>query len=233
MGGADGGDREAHIQTCDATGQWGAAAPCMVGRCQDEPVVGDAFCIADCLPGAKVCVGGPAAVPAGEPIGGTAAEATCSAQGLITAPIACGGGTRCRKSAAGIALGCVQCVGSVPNEAGLTDTRCRSAGGGAGSTHVETCGSNNQWPTTRSACPPGSVCTPATYSPGRYCHPCGPLSECSVTELEAFFGPGADCSIVGASAGACGGTPDCCNGFDPGDGDVCRRDDDPATCFTP
>jgi hypothetical protein len=214
-GNQDGGNNEAAIQACAANGTWGATANCSVGRCQDDPVSGDAACIADCIPNAKLCTGSASAAPAGEAHAGTDAEATCTAQGLRPSTnTACGAGTRCRKNTSGAALGCVQCVGSTHNESGLIDSRCTNAGGTADGNFTQSCGANNQWAGTPTACSGSNTCKDPTLNT-QACGICGGIfpQSCRESTLTGnpFNGFVPGCAGAGQSpAASCGAVSDCC-----------------------
>jgi len=215
--GAPGGVTD--IETCDATGQYGAHAACTVGQCQSTGL--DAACIAACQPGAQVCVGAAPTAPSVPAHPGTLAVVTCNPNGTLPpAPAAtdcsgatppascCPTGTSCRKGPNGQPVtsgntpaACVQCVGpnvAGGNELGLVDTMCTDA------THQEVCGSDNKWPATPTLCT--TTCQPE--NPGGTCSTfCfgTPPFGCTAS---AFAAHGTSCTGV-----PCGGTPDCCAGF--------------------
>ena len=132
-GGVQGTDKAA-IETCSADGKsWSAPVTCAVGHCLDDGS-DDPFCVADCVPGTKICLGNPVPSPSPLPLG-TSIAVTCTADGHVPAaptclgdPACCAAGTSCRADQAGNALGCVACVGG-SNESGITDTRCSNAAG--------------------------------------------------------------------------------------------------------
>jgi hypothetical protein len=225
------------IETCDMTGAWGAASACTVGGClainrnDTDTSNDDALCIAQCAPGAEVCMGGASALS--QPIPGTAQHGTCTTGGMLPASgTACAGATSCRKDLNGNALGCVQCVGATKNENGLTDTRCTSAAGGVGTTNVESCKTDNTWPTTPAAgsgCPSGTSCLAASPEGNRviYCHDCF-LGECTESNLNQLGGSCMGQGLGGpmsCNSGANPGTTvsDCCSA-------ACFSDVVPATC---
>jgi len=212
------------IQTCSATGQYGAAAGCAVGLCTSINNGKDAACVAQCIPGTKVCVGADKATPGIAYAKGTDSEGTCTANGLLPpAPTACGTGKACRVSSTGVAIGCVECVGTNiagGNEYGFTDSRCTDATGAfpgnpAGSA-TQVCGAANTWPASATACPGGQQC--GQTQPGLSCQGSCPDpfdygGKCTASGLASQFpGVAVTCATLGQSTVSCGTTPDCCSG---------------------
>lgn len=200
------------IRTCSASGVWGAAAACALGRCVD--VGRDSICLAECVPGATVCVGGPK-TGVGR-FAGTEASAACTANGLLPANPCpggagcCAGTTTCRKSATGVATGCVECVGPNivgGNERALVDSRCRALAGGPGSEGTQACAATNTWPTAVAACGAGTSCS--VTGDQDVCGNClGGL--CSQARLSSQFGE--TCQTEGQGIPIqCGITSDCCS----------------------
>jgi hypothetical protein len=197
----------AQLETCGADGHWGAPQTCVASHC----VAG--ACVADCLPGKKVCAG--AAAGGTAPVSfGTTQESTCTADGRIGAPAACTAGTSCRKDKAGNAHGCVTCVGG-QNEAGQTDTRCQP-----GNPVVEVCNPDSSGWGNPTTCMNGLVCfAPQSPTAGPTCGACsvfdpGDANPCTPGNIDAVFPIGLDCSSISAGAPmSCGATPDCCSNF--------------------
>jgi hypothetical protein len=153
----DGGLVAGTLQTCDNTGHWGPATLCSIGQCRTVTSsagggYSDQACVADCVPGAKVCIG--AAKPLPHRIDGTIAEGTCASNGMrpvapdcnVNPGACCGPDLSCRGTYSNGVLGCVQCVGSAPNEQGYIDARCTNSAGtfdGSVTAALETCQSTN------------------------------------------------------------------------------------------
>jgi hypothetical protein len=148
---SDGGSQDA-LQTCDATGHWGAPSECSIGVCETQG--NRSACVAECIPNTTVCTGNQRAA-AGTPYQGRDAFATCTAKGRIPTAGAttCGAGLVCR-TVNGQALmvgatACIECVGSGiagGNEDGLVDTRCSNDTGDAGGVvGAQTCSAANTW----------------------------------------------------------------------------------------
>ncbi len=195
------------LQTCGTNGQFGAAVACAVGSC----VASGIACVADCVPGRKVCVGAKAAGGAGAaPVSfGTVASVTCTAAGTIPTTPTCPNGagccaavagvpTSCRSDQAGNALGCVPCAGGL-NEFGVADTRCNTGG------MIETCKADSSAWQNPIACTMPYTCQlpQAPAVTGAYCHFCqgagggsGPPA-CSDSFLSGF---GLSCAAFGEGA---------------------------------
>lgn len=146
-------DRPTLIQYCTAEGQWGIPVEC-VGYCESSfPAL--AQCVAECIPGNKVCTGDPVSLEPDSPIKARSHLAMCPSNGRLPADTTwekCGDGTTCRTSAAGQSLGCVVCVGS-SNELGLVDTRCSDDDA------LQTCAADNTW-APEVACGGTKLCVP-------------------------------------------------------------------------
>lgn len=214
-GGVAGGVTD--IETCNATGQWGANSACTVGQC--TPSGSTASCIAQCVPGSTVCVGTAKATPPDPLHPGTIAEVTCSQTGTLgtiptatdcasaTPPTACcAANTSCRKGPNGQPVGtgaaaCVQCVGpniAGGNELGLVDSYCTDT------THLEVCTATNTWPAATTACT--NSCQQEGL--GGTCLTCFSTAP-TVCSNSAFMSHGfGTCTIS-----ACGATSDCCSGY--------------------
>jgi hypothetical protein len=206
--GVDGGRTDAAVQTCDASGQWGPSAVCMVGSCTTS-ANGDAACLAQCVPGTTVCVG--LSKPSGIPsIAGTSATGTCTPEGFLPLWSDCPGTQACRKASSGAAIGCVACVGPDVvggNEQAQVDARCTTSD--AGVAGVERCQSGNTYAGANDgACPASTSCTTSTVA--RQCGSClGGGLPCSNANLQTY---GYTCQTYGVGVPvACGSTPDCCN----------------------
>jgi hypothetical protein len=191
------------IQTCGSTGKWATATDCSVGRCTE--VSSGAVCHADCIPGETVCAGAPKNAADGVSTG-TASSVVCSAKGLLpTSAPACPGTQTCRTSQAGIATGCVECIGSSVrggNGSGLVDSRCTSDG-----KNVEVCGANNDWQAATS-CGAGTCFVGRARTCGE-CPNFGISGACTEAMLENRFG--ATCQQFGfGPRTSCGNATDCC-----------------------
>jgi hypothetical protein len=201
------------IETCDGTGRWSAQVACTVGACATISN-NDAACLAQCVPGSTVCLGAFAGGIGANP--GTQASGTCTAAGLLpTAPACpggagcCGGTTTCRRAGTGVAIGCVDCVGTAVvggNESGITDTRCTTATGAVpGNAATEVCTATNTWPAAANVCPTNTSCVPPTQQTCRNCFG----NTC--TESWVLSQTGQTCQqFFGAPAGTCGVTQGCC-----------------------
>jgi hypothetical protein len=209
------------IETCDATGQWGAATACAIGLCRQINNGSDAACVQQCVPGSTVCMGADKAVPGLPYASGTAAQGTCTANGLLPAsPTACTGTQACRVSSTGVAVGCVECVGTNVkggNELGFVDSRCTDTNGNVpGNAATEVCTATNTWPGAATAC--GNATTCSISAPGYSCQgacqdPYDYGGKCTASGLAtAFPGSNVSCSSIGQTAVQCGTTPDCCSG---------------------
>jgi hypothetical protein len=208
------------IETCDSTGQWGAATGCAMGVCTPTFTGTDAECVVQCVPNAPVCLG-PTKAGIGA-VAGTASSGTCSPNGTLPpapdcvgnpgAAGCCTGTTTCRRSQTGAAVGCVECVGpaqSGGNESGVPDTRCLT-NPDAGTSAVQTCDATNVWPSTDDPCPPGTSCVGA----GSFtCGGCFGVPNCTQSGLQAMYGVGVTCATVGGTATSCGGFADCCSNY--------------------
>jgi hypothetical protein len=222
-----------YFQVCGTDGKWAAATDCTVGTCSIDPsnpaVLG---CVAECIPGAKVCLGGNTAVP-NTPFTAKMQDGTCQDNGrLPAAGTNCPANTYCRKNVAGQALGCVACVGG-QNEWGIADTKCGNAAGAAGTTNVFTCLANSSdWDIggTLACGAPNAVCHNATtninppLTTGAYCHPetgtfggnAPPLTQsylmqgwgktCSNNYWNNGWGVPVSCGLLGG-----GSVSDCCS----------------------
>jgi hypothetical protein len=221
---AEGSVGTTHVQTCDATGNWGAAAACTYGSCQSSN--NDYLCIAQCVPGATVCMG--ATVAGIGQFSGTDSSGICTAQGrLPVSGTACAGTTVCRKNYTGIALGCLECIG--PNHGGNTvgqaDSRCTDAVGAPGGTAgYEYCQANDTWPAATTLCPNATTCSITTST----CGNCSMLNTtlgvyqsgtCSESRARSISGNAYGCTIYGyGSPTSCGATSDCCGSYCSGAG---------------
>jgi hypothetical protein len=201
-GDAGAGNDHKAIETCSAAGQWSAAAACTIGVCQSSG--NDAACVAECVPGAKVC------------LNGNTEDGACTAAGLYpSSGTACGTGKTCRTTNANVVVGCVECLGAT--HGGTPDSRCvDSANSNAvvttGGTGTEICQNDDTWPANGTDCPASTTCS--TQSTQDVCFQTMCPSYCC-------FGPpgpgqvcGPFCSTPGSST--CGTTTDCCSG--PGGG---------------
>jgi hypothetical protein len=178
-----------HVQVCDSTGQLGASVACTIGQC-----VGAFGCVAQCVPGATICVGAVAPTPMpGTQFPGTSGVTTCTANGLnlginvgntvgsdpcygvggLPLGVICCSSTvsnigvagGCRRDQGGNGIGCVTCVGSGGNEVGLVDTRCTDGGGGfPGTAAIQTCNPDNNGWGAAATCSSGN-CHIATPTP--------------------------------------------------------------------
>ncbi len=208
-----GPDPATQIHYCGDDGKYGLAVECL-GYC-DASIPSLARCVAECIPGARTCVGDPVTLP-DSPIKARSHSAICQANGRLPADTTweqCTGGTACRTGAAGFSLGCVACVGSVANELGLIDTRCASA------TSMQTCKSDNTWDAV-AACGGTKVCVePSNGSLAQgllYCKPCSddgwPGSvPCTDAARRSLIGDGC-AAVVSCPTSAQDTTPvpDCC-----------------------
>lgn len=194
----DGGSNDA-LQTCDATGHWGATTACSVGACTYAS--SDYACVVQCIPGRKVCGGATSSGPFGTEY---AAEGFCSPTGrLPTAFATCALESRCRITSTGNATGCMACIGpNVPgrNELGVADSRCNGA-------DAEICRNDNTWGTVLQTCVSAGQCVaPSTQT-------C--LSILYTDSYQMSLSPVGTRTCLnqyGYAAGACGSTPDCCGG---------------------
>lgn len=157
------------IQYCNDDGKYGIPVECL-GYC-DASAPQLAQCVAECIPGAAVCVGDTVDL-ASSPIVGRSHATVCGSNGRLPTEntwTKCLGDTACRTSLAGVSLGCVACVGSANNELGLIDSRCD------GDDAVQTCGADNTWGSS-AACGGTKVCVPpsdgAPSDAQLYCHAC-------------------------------------------------------------
>lgn len=218
--GGPGGDGA--TQTCDATGKWGAAAACAIGRCATNGTA--AACVAECVPGSLVCAGNNNGVP-GTPYAGRSGFQSCSAKGLLDPTVTgCAANTFCRSKngralvPAGATNACIACVGSNiagGNEDGLVDSRCSTAAGDApGNNASQICAADNTWTAGLTACANG--CT----GPAPHSGPTVPI--CSTTGngdfmTESYYAAHrrGSCSnsrrARGSSPVVCGVVPDCCS----------------------
>ena len=209
------------IRTCSATGTWSADTACAVGVCQNNAGGGgSAACIAQCIPGSLMCMGGARAV-AGTEQTGTDSVGTCTAAGkLPAAPVACGAGLACRKGIGGNAIvvggnACLECVGSAVaggNEIGQVDTRCSNAGGTAGGTDsTQLCGAANTWAGATTSCSAiGKTCTALAGVCQNHPRRGGTLRN------NTYFVSRGRGGCVGAGRGTvvqCGTTSDCCSAY--------------------
>ncbi len=213
--GAVDGDGRRPMRTCGADAKWQDYQNCTLGSC--EPSGDYAYCVADCMPGDKICAGSLVTSNATNPAGYRAYTQVqvCDAFGLFsTAPTTCGTGTMCRTDIGGAVLGCVECVYN--NEYGLVDSQCRND-----FASIRFCTAANTWGTTTD-CGASMACDPplgpdfqlpivyvAPAPTDRvYCHGCeydtnASLEECTATALEA---QGYTCGDVFGSSGtvSCG-----------------------------
>ncbi len=164
------------IDTCGSDGLWGGSGSTSAGPPQLCPLgyCYEGGCQADCMPGTILCTGNTATGNA--PLAwGTNATELCPADGNLSnippgspqpTPNPCATGTSCRTDQTGNVIGCVACVGSTLNEQGLVDTACANPDGTMPSpgpyTSIVTCGTNNQWQTSPTACPSNNICAPPT-----------------------------------------------------------------------
>jgi hypothetical protein len=218
------------IETCGAGGTWGADTDCAAGVCQYTN--NDATCIAQCIPGKKLCLGSNVTVP-DVGITATDSEGTCTATGTYPTPTTCGAGTYCRRGPSaeagqnfsgdpgdGTPLGCVVCVGG-QNEFGLRDTKCGDDAGTGTGNFLTTClanssgwdGANNvQCTGNTPTCNGPSLDTAPPSTSGVYCHGVfifDPVTETSLDNYCAVAGcgpkpPGGYCAFVGpGGSGPC------------------------------
>lgn len=212
-----------HVQTCDAAGQWGAAAACAFGTCQASN--SDFICLAQCIPGSTVCMGS-AATGVGQ-FAGTDSSGICTAEGRLPAPTACDGTKVCRKNYSGIPLGCLECVGTNHggNAVGQADSRCTDPSGAPGGVAAfEYCQANDTWPAAPVQCPGATTCTLTTSSCGNcslYNTTTGTnqFGVCSESRARSISGNAYGCSIYGfGSPTSCGLAADCCSSYCSGSG---------------
>jgi hypothetical protein len=129
------------VESCNADALWDPATPCEIGKCDSV----DTVCKTECVPDAVYC-------------GSTHYGTICDAEGSLSYET-CADDELCRFSASGSALGpkylgCVECVGPDAGgnlEFGRADSMCQDT------THLTTCGRDNQWQTPV-ACPTGTIC---------------------------------------------------------------------------
>jgi hypothetical protein len=140
------------IEHCDDSGQFGQGQACASGVCQSKGV--QAYCASLCADGALSCA-----------FDGASAGRRCIEPGIWSDEDACADDTSCRASA-GLALGCVQCVGpDAPggNAWGVADRRCVGD-------ELSTCNGDNQWGTA-TACDTDEICVQVNEGPSSlaYC----------------------------------------------------------------
>jgi hypothetical protein len=253
-GGTPGAGPLPNYEICGVDGQWGASSACTLGQCIGA--IANTPCSVQCLPGSLICVGAPPPSPLpGIPYSGTSAVATCTAQGLnpgfgypsgvgtdpcwtggtppagVTCCSTAGGGTTasCRSDIAGGGIGCVACVGSGSNEAGLLDTRCSNAAGtDFGNAAVQSCLANNSGWGAATVCTVGT-CHPPTPTPA----PLPPQSIIPTCNFCIVNGIARMCSelswsSVGSSCvnAGLGGPVSCPGPFNAGANDCCA-----AACY--
>lgn len=218
------------IETCSATGTWGAPTACLLGTCQ--PSGSKASCVTECLPGKTVCTGTQKGV-AGTPYVGTDSFGVCTAEGKLptTGLTTCTGSALCRTvHAEAVVVGasaCLDCIGSAiagGNEDGLVDTRCSNAAGDAGTgTELQTCGATNTWGGVTSCTNNGKSCQQGTHGSANKLDVCQTRSGHLKTEtyyqspVGKHYGTPGTCVMHGSRAKndgpptVCGLTPDCCS----------------------
>jgi len=196
------GDDFEEIRICEEDGSWGDSNDCDFGLC--DPIRNE--CVGQCRPDEKRCTGD-YKVASDNYHTGTDSVETCSDEGFWSGDEEeCDDDTTCRRSGAGVVLGCVECVGPEVvggNEDSLVDSRCDDD-------TVQECNADNDDFEDITDCgddfdcqPPsyGLMCTEYCYSASgnfvlcaeqfiqQQCDPCtvaglGYLSECTVTALE-------------------------------------------------
>ena len=216
----DGGVGDTATETCLATGKWGAAAPCAIGRCQRAGNA--AACVADCVPGTLVCAGNNTGVP-GTPYGAKTSFQSCSAKGLLAGAVTdCAADTFCRTkngraiAPAGATNACLSCVGSGiagANEDGLVDSRCANAAGDTlGNATSQICAANNTWTGGVTTCANG--CTGAAPRLGPVAPVCDKTGNGDL-KTETYYAAHKRGSCTNTRRNrsapiACGAVPDCC-----------------------
>jgi hypothetical protein len=209
--GVDGGVAPAPtdvVETCTAAAQWGAPTTCVASFCD-----GVHGCVADCVPGAQVCIPGDPLSPEPPPVSyGASRYHACGSDGRVSpVPTPCPVHTSCRLDPNGNSYGCVVCVGT-SNEAGEVDTACCPSAilcPGA-PTGILTCKPTNDGYGTAQNCPAGTFCNPES-------DPRGALSpeSCGVSQTQLRTqtnNPFATCAASGfGTVIACGGVLDCCS----------------------
>jgi hypothetical protein len=203
------------LEQCDQGGQWGGATACGTGSCR---TIGnnDASCVLDCVPGSKLCTGSAVVAPDGYHAG-TTQEISCSDSGSKQAAKDCGNGTVCRVTDSGVALGCVQCIGSAApggNDEGTGDSRCDPTE----SAKLQECGDDNNWATSRD-CANGKTCvSPTSGTCGMCVAPSSAMVVCSQTNLSTDTA-NSTCAGLGYGApSAWGSVSDCCANYQLGAG---------------
>ena len=192
----DSGDGKG-VQTCSAANEWGTAADCTTGIC-DNVGSEDAVCVMDCVPGTLRCAGA-AKLSSDSVKTGTAATQTCQADGSWADSVDCEGATTCRSSASGAFLGCIECIGpDAPggNEDNEADSYCPDVNS------VRSCGADNTW-LDAVTCPTDTVCE---GEPAQVCTSCtGPdgvtIDACTNTAYMAA--PACGWCWIGGSSFLC------------------------------
>jgi hypothetical protein len=252
-GGTPAAAPQPNYEACGTDGQWGANTACTLGQCAG---IVNTPCSVQCIPASLICVGAAAPSPLpGVPYSGTSAVATCTAQGLnpgisyssLAGSDPCWTGTTppagvtccstlggsavggCRQDVAGDSIGCVACVGSGTNEAGLIDTRCSNAAGNDfGNAAVQTCLANNSGWGAVSVCTTGT-CHPPTPTPAPVpitstvptCNLCNVNGITRTCSESAWTSVGSSCTNAGL-----GGPVSCPGPFNTGANDCCA-----AACY--
>jgi hypothetical protein len=137
--------------TCGDDGQWEDPVSCEMGYCEENG--GFAQCEMECIPGTISC--NPTGGEGGD---GGGNEYLCLENGVWDDGTACDVSTLnfeeyCRVDNQGIALGCVQCLGTDTNGNAfdVADSECFSA------TETRSCNASNEWE-TEDACPGTDIC---------------------------------------------------------------------------
>lgn len=130
------------IVTCDDNGMWGDPQDCSYGSCESVTVGSREIgaCIGQCAPGEIQCNG--------------IAEASSCEEGIWSSYTACEEGLECREAYSGVALGCVECVGS--RNGGNAYYHAADVGCGEDD-EVIVCGPDNTWQAP-TACDTDYVC---------------------------------------------------------------------------
>jgi hypothetical protein len=206
-------NEDGSLETCDDNGRWGSGSFCDRGVCK-ELENHDAACVLECMPGARECSGSSGVLAGDGYHNGYSEERVCNSDGHFEDSKACPADTVCRVTGAGVALGCVACVGpKVPggNEDHTTDSRCEPNN----AKNLQECGDDNTWIAGR-ACSGSKMCVnPAS----------GACGTCKVNNMDvvctqsniAAQQSAATCDSLGYGApGPWGGVTDCCANYHKG-----------------